>query len=248
MICYGNQIFQPQILENIFGPSLSILDNCLQNLAVTAITVPGVLSAIACLKPMGSKVLQNWGFVAIASMCLALAFLFHGAGTTHHHHHHGAASSSSSSHSVSHPWVTFAAFCLALCAMSWGVNVTTFVLPGETYPPELRSTFNGLSAACAKVGALLGAFFFQPISDAYGISVTYYICAVIGLLGVLLTHLFIQPSRKSGGPGYCRREWGCVCWSVALRSQQTDLSTSDVGQHDRATDALIGTREPPSYS
>ena len=42
-----------------------------------------------------------------------------------------------------------------------GVNVSTYVLPTEAYPVEVRSTFFGLSAAMGKVGALLGTYAFQ---------------------------------------------------------------------------------------
>jgi hypothetical protein len=39
------------------------------------------------------------------------------------------------------------------------VNVSTYVLPTEAFPSEIRSSFFGVSAAMAKFGALLGKGF-----------------------------------------------------------------------------------------
>jgi PHS family inorganic phosphate transporter-like MFS transporter len=165
---YGTALFQPQIMKVIFGADESVVDNCWHNIVVCSIGLPGVVSAIMLLKPMGSKALQNWGFVAIMVCCLVLAVLFKDA-------------------SHVDPIATFSVFCILMFAMNWGVNVTTFVLPGETFPKELRSTFNGLSAACAKVGALLGAYFFKPISDEYGIAGKRLLCSASVLSQSCLT-------------------------------------------------------------
>jgi hypothetical protein len=48
-------------------------------------------------------------------------------------------------------------------------------------------------AAMGKVGALVGSFAFKPLTDAWGFSGTYIVCAAISLLGVLCTHTFVEP-------------------------------------------------------
>jgi PHS family inorganic phosphate transporter-like MFS transporter len=50
----------------------------------------------------------------------------------------------------------FVIYCFLLFSLSFGPNVTTFVLPAETYPHTIRSTFNGMSAALGKLGAVVG--------------------------------------------------------------------------------------------
>lgn len=50
--------------------------------------------------------------------------------------------------------------CLCCCNSNFGPNTTTFVIPGEIYPAEVRATCHGISAACGKLGAATGAYFF----------------------------------------------------------------------------------------
>ena len=63
--------------------------------------------------------------------------------------------------------VLYAILCfLEFILLGW-VSVTTYVLPAEYYPEETRSTFVGLSCACGKGGAMVGAS---------GVSWLVYIC------------------------------------------------------------------------
>ena len=67
------------------------------------------------------------------------------------------------------------------------------MLPTQSFPASVRSSFFGLSAALGKFGALLGGFCFQPLAVAVGYKWLFTICGGISLLGVLLTHLAVQP-------------------------------------------------------
>ena len=79
---------------------------------------------------------------------------------------------------------------------NFGPNTTTFVIPGEIYPAEVRATCHGVSAACGKLGAATGAFFFplilgpvgssQPTSS--GLRTSMFLCAFIAFLGVAVTY------------------------------------------------------------
>ena len=53
------------------------------------------------------------------------------------------------------PNLLFAFYCLLLFFLTFGPNVTTYVLSAEVYPKEIRSTFNGISAAMGKLGAIV---------------------------------------------------------------------------------------------
>ena len=75
--------------------------------------LPGVLLAIAMLRPMGSKRLQGWGFVAIAVASMAFA---------------------ASLYVAVDKWTSFALTCLLVFAINWAVNVTSYVLPAEALP------------------------------------------------------------------------------------------------------------------
>merc|ERR1712146_45082 len=73
------------------------------------------------------------------------------------------------------------------CVMTFGINsgpsVTTFVLPSETFPAEVRSTFNGLSAAMGKTGATTATFLDYFIYETWGITYNLYLYATVGCAG-----------------------------------------------------------------
>eukprot|EP00760_Papus_ankaliazontas_P021141 PhM_4_TR18644/c2_g1_i2/m.23202/K08176/PHO84; MFS transporter, PHS family, inorganic phosphate transporter len=64
-----------------------------------------------------------------------------------------------------------------------GPNTTTFVIPSEVFPHEVRTTTHGISAACGKLGAVVGALLFAEV-DA---SLTLWLCVPIALVGGAVT-------------------------------------------------------------
>ena len=122
-----------------------------------------------------------YGFVAIAVVCGGLAVLLAADGD-------GGAGHSG----VSNKWVVFTGVGLLIFALNWGVNVSTYVLPTETFPTEVKSTFFGLSAAAGKMGAVVGGYGFDPFIDHVGFAWLYVMCAGVALLGVVVTHYFIE--------------------------------------------------------
>ena len=64
------------------------------------------------------------------------------------------------------PDALFFVYCILLFSLSYGPNVTTFILPAQTYDKSVRATLNGISAACGKLGAVAGVYMFGPLSDA----------------------------------------------------------------------------------
>jgi Sugar (and other) transporter len=96
---------------------------------------------------------------------------------------------------------------------NFGPNTTTFVIPGEIYPAEVRATCHGISAASGKLGAAAGAYFFPLVlgqghgtSSGEGLKTSMFLCAVVALLGALVTHLFTPrygaPELQAGEDGY----------------------------------------------
>merc|ERR1711865_539403 len=84
---------------------------------------------------------------------------------------------------------------------NFGPNATTFILPSETFPFEVRSTLNGLSAACGKAGAVVGSAGFKPIVDSYGESTAMGLCAGCAIAGLILTFIFVEDRRGKGMAG-----------------------------------------------
>lgn len=79
---------------------------------------------------------------------------------------------------------------------NYGPNTTTFILPSLIFEEDHRATWNGISAAAGKVGALTGATLFEPAADKFGNNVVMLICAGVALLAFLLTFCAI-PKQKN---------------------------------------------------
>jgi PHS family inorganic phosphate transporter-like MFS transporter len=76
-----------------------------------------------------------------------------------------------------------------------GPNMTTFILAGESFPTEVRSTCHGLSAACGKLGALLGAMSMAPLLQDGGVPTVLFACSAISAFGLILTFLFTRETH-----------------------------------------------------
>lgn len=73
------------------------------------------------------------------------------------------------------------------------------MIPGEIFPPEVRATCHGISAASGKLGAATGAYFFPLIlgQDQFGhptqdgIRRCMLICSIVAFIGAIVTVFFI---------------------------------------------------------
>jgi MFS family permease len=71
---YGTAFYQPQIVDMVV-PADDLFQTCWQNTLLNAVGLPAVVMAIKNLKQLGTKQLQNWGFVAITCGSLLLALM-----------------------------------------------------------------------------------------------------------------------------------------------------------------------------
>jgi MFS family permease len=79
----------------------------------------------------------------------------------------------------------------------FGPNVTTFVLPGELFPTQVRATGHGISAGIGKFGAFIGVFLFPVLQSSLGLRGTLLLTAGISVLGALLTLVLPEPAGRS---------------------------------------------------
>ena len=144
-----------------------------QQLVALGMGVPACILTIVLLKPVGTKSLQIYGFFFMAFMFALLAALF---GPLQAHSPDGL----------------YAIYCTLLFSLSFGPNVTTYILSAETYPKQTRATFNGISAAMGKLGAVVGASLFKPIVNVTSYPAIMVICAVLSVLGGLISIRYID--------------------------------------------------------
>lgn len=65
------------------------------------------------------------------------------------------------------------------------------LLSSEGYATAVRGTCYGISAALGKTGAAIGTQVFTPIEDNLGKRWTFIIAAICGVVGMLVTWLFV---------------------------------------------------------
>lgn len=89
-----------------------------------------------------------------------------------------------------HVALVFAGFVAFNLSMNMGPNSTTYILPAELFPTQVRATAAGFAAACAKVGATAGVFLLPLIKSALGVASVLALMALVSLLGLASTWLF----------------------------------------------------------
>jgi MFS family permease len=100
----------------------------------------------------------------------------------------------------SHLWLVFVAFALFNTFMNAGPNATTYALPAEVFPSEIRAAGQGFSAGMAKLGAALGVFLFPILMNSIGTSAVLFLIAGCCLVAFTVTKLLaIEPRGRSLG-------------------------------------------------
>jgi Sugar (and other) transporter len=167
----------------------------------TPLAVPGYLLSVRYLESVGRKNVQLMGF-------LVMGLLFVICGT-----YHDWFLAPDLPNVLLRKILFLLLYSMTFLFSNFGPNTTTFVIPGEIYPAEVRATCHGISAASGKLGAAAGAYFFPLVlgqgrgtSSGEGLKMSMFLCAVVALLGALVTHLFTPrygaPELLAGEDGY----------------------------------------------
>jgi MFS family permease len=173
---YGNTISTPRIIS-LITPNASETTTIAFQLAIFAVAaVPGYILAVARMDRIGHRKLQLIGFAAMA-LCFAVIGLVPGMTTT-----------------VA-PFLLV--YGVSYFFTEFGPNVTTFVLPGELFPTQVRATGHGIAAGIGKFGAFIGVFLFPVLQDSLGLRGTLLLTAGISVLGALLTLVLPEPAGRS---------------------------------------------------
>ncbi|KAJ3075233.1 hypothetical protein HDU98_008849 [Podochytrium sp. JEL0797] len=139
-------------------------------------TVPGYWFTVALIEKMGRKPIQIMGF-AVITICLAIL--------------------AATWNSISTNQVGFmVVYTIAQFFFQFGPNTTTFVIPGEVFPTRFKATCHGISAACGKVGAILGIQAVGPYFTNNTVTVLSTFC-VIMFSGLVATFLLPETAGKT---------------------------------------------------
>jgi len=169
---YANVIFAPVVLGKVFelNSSSTVGDIAGPTCVVILIGLPGYYVASAVVNRTGLKRLQMAGFIILAILYGIMAI--------------GA--------DVLPPGFLFTLYAATFFVSNLGPNSTTFCLPAKTFPKSTRSSFNGISAAMGKLGAVVGTAMFPAILDSSGMVGALGFSSFVALAGAVLTHFTVE--------------------------------------------------------
>jgi MFS transporter, PHS family, inorganic phosphate transporter len=189
VVFYGNTIFQPIVVEAAFGgadgeDSIDLLRRTATNsLILTSIALPGYAVAGIIMGKKSCCIAQTPRFVMLQGFA-AMAVLYATIGVNW-------------SYLRGYPAMLVFLYGLTFFFANYGPNTTTFILPSLIFEHEHRSTWNGVSAAAGKLGALAGATFFEPAADALGDGSVMVLCAAVAVIAYTLTFFAVPKQQAS---------------------------------------------------
>jgi len=174
---YGNTISTPLVLKHVAVHANLVQSTAISFLIFVLSAAPGYFLSAALIDKIGHKFLQMLGF-----FMMGLAFFIIGMFP-----------------SIVHNFPLFVTlYGLSYFFAEFGPNTTTFVLPAEVFPVNVRTTAHGISAGVAKIGAFIGAYFFPILLKSLGLSHTLLVTFLFSLAGLILTYIAIpEPKGKS---------------------------------------------------
>jgi len=197
---YANGLFNHEVTAIILsadGQGGSSATDDAKNSAILAIIgLPGYFLAYYYIDLIGRKNIQMMGFFMM-SICFFVLWIGHDWFTNN-------------AAPAERKYMYIGIYALSFLFSNFGPNTTTFVIPGEVYPAEVRATAHGVSAAFGKLGAAFGAFFFPYMSS---ISDCMLACSVVAALGLLCTYYFIpryNAADLEDENGYIAQEQECL--------------------------------------
>jgi nitrate/nitrite transporter NarK len=183
---YGVGIFTPTLLAALAlgGADATFIRDDIEATTATAILdvflVAGFVTAIFLVDRVGRIPLQ---IVGLTMMAVALSLL--GVGELQ-------------SGSQVPLGLVIAGFVIFQFFVNAGPNATTFALPAEVFPSEIRAAGHGFAAASAKLGAALGVFFFPILIEDIGTSGVLFILAGGCLIAAAVTLMLrIEPKGRA---------------------------------------------------
>jgi PHS family inorganic phosphate transporter-like MFS transporter len=169
--------------DSIPGDNMSAYERVYKNaLGYTIIslvgTVPGYYFAVAFIDKIGRVTLQYIGF-AIMSISLIIIAL------------------TDNILEEKAIWAFFLLYGVTFFFANFGPNTTTFVIPAEVFPTKYRATCHGLSAACGKIGAIIGLLISFSLRSIQGDNIATGLLGGIMFLGLFCTYFIPETKGKT---------------------------------------------------
>ncbi len=181
MAFYGTTLNNGFILQNIGYGSASTLKGTIFNTAIGdtvlagIFALPGYWIAVGTIDWLGRRTLQIIGFAVMALSYIVLGIEY--------------------SFLKTDLDLFIVVFGVSYLFGNIGPNTTTFILPTELFPTEIRSTGHGIAASIAKLGAGIFTFLFLILGTILGQSGEFELLAIMAALGAVVTILTIRETK-----------------------------------------------------
>ncbi len=173
---YGNSVSATLLLKTLNPHGDLVSHTLISALIFFLFAMPGYFLAAHWVDQIGRKVLQWLGFTMMALMYLLIALV----------------------PGVMQDVIPFVLiFGMSFFFVNFGPNTTTFLIPSEIYPTNIRARAHGISAALGKLGAFVGVFALPFILKFYGIAKVFELLAIVCLLGWITTSFLPEMATKS---------------------------------------------------
>ena len=188
IVFYGNTIFQPIVVEAAFGnkngsTGIELLrKTAVDSLILTSIALPGYAFAGIMMGRKTFCVTQTPRYVMLQGFA-AMSILYATIGINW-------------TYLRGDPIMLVFLYGMTFFFSNYGPNTVTFIMPSLIFEEEHRATWNGVSAAAGKLGALTGATLFEPTADLLGDHAVMLICAGVALFAYLLTYCTVPKQEK----------------------------------------------------
>ena len=186
VVFYANGLFNHDVTKIILSHNrgTTALEDSRNAAILCVVAVPGYLMAISHIEAVGRKNVQILGFIV-----MSVIFLICGTG---HDWFLGLPPYENSTIPLRVRQLGFLLlYALTFFFSNFGPNTTTFLIPGEIYPIEVRASCHGFSAAMGKFGAAIGASIFPVFMASHGLAGCMHACSFVAILGALITYFFI---------------------------------------------------------
>jgi MFS family permease len=173
---YGNSVSQPLLIKSIDPHGTTLSNIALNAVLVVCFSLVGAIVGLLVLDRMPRRMLQIGGF-GLCALAMLLITVLPGLSAT---------------------VVPFAlVFGISLFGIAVGPNYTTMLLAAESYPTGIRSTFHGLSAGIAKVGAFAGALLVPLLLTGAGLRAVTLVAFGCFTAAIATTFLIREPLGRA---------------------------------------------------
>lgn len=172
IIVFPNNLFSATIINSAVKNG-SVIRTAEWQLLISAIALPGVIFGAFLVERIGRRKTLMMGFTGFMIMGIII----------------GTSFNKLNEHGLIGAFVVL--YGLFVFFGNAGPGDVEGLIASESYPSSIRGTCYGISAALGKTGAAIGTAAFNPLALAAGQYMTFIVCALLALIGILLTYFFV---------------------------------------------------------